>query len=396
EWRHIPGIAYRSGSEALCGPPRPLVADLDELPFPARDYVPFIKRELAEHGVVSVAASRGCYGNCGFCAIRQFYREPGGPPCRLRSIRNVIDEIEQIVGVHGVSEILLIDDIFTFPGQRGAERVGEWRRELAARGLRVMLSISDRVDHIRRPLYDELYKMGVRQIMVGVEATDPEILRYFNKGITVEDVRRALGVLDQLGIDVTITYINFTPMTTLEILRDNLACLLSFDVNFLPGLLNRLQVYVGTPIADDLIGRGMVTGTFPEFSYRIPDERVEVVYEVCCECLHPFLEVSYEIMKLERMFRVKAFRMEGMGRPDPLLAEGKAFFRRRCGVIMKEAADIFRTLLDYAGTHEGVEDAFLARTAARASEAYRRWHRELELIRDRSPLFDDADRIVLR
>jgi hypothetical protein len=259
-----------------------------------------------------------------------------------------------------------------------------------------MLSISDRADHIRRPLYDRLYQIGVRQVMVGVEATNPDILAYFNKGITLQNVRHAIGVLGDLGIDVTITYINFTPITTLEILRENLECLLSLNVNFLLGLLNRLQVYVGTPIADEMIKQRLVTGTFPDFSYRILDERVEAVYEVCCHCLAPFLEISYEIMKLERRFRVKRFRLEKAARVPGLLSEGREWFGTTCRTIMEEAAGIFKCILDYAERNPTVTDNFVAEIADMTAKQHELWHRELELIRDYSPFFEDEDRILLR
>lgn len=396
DWRTIRGIAYRDGDHVVCNEARPLISDLDTLPPPARDYISYIRRDLAEIGVVSVSGSRGCYANCGFCSIRRFYSEPSGATYRLRSVRRVVDEIEQVVLEHDIDEFLLIDDIFTLPGPKGEQRVEEWRRELTRRKLRVMLSIADRADHIRRPLYDLLYDMGVRQIMVGVEATHSSILEYFNKKITLDDVQRAIPVLEALGIDVTITYINFTPRTTLEILRDNLDCLLSLGVNFLLGLLNRLQVYVGTPIAEEMIEQGIVTGSFPDFSYRIPDSRVEVVYEVCRQCFAPLLEISYEIMKIERMFRVKAFRAEKRGEDPRLVHEGKQQFKRTCRTIMEESADLFRGALDYAGNHQQVEDQFVSEMKGHTLAQYDLWHRELMLIRDHSPFFEDRDKILIQ
>ncbi len=396
DWRNIPGLAYRNGNVVVCNEPRPLISDLNTLPFPVRDYVPFVKDQLPEFGVVSLSGSRGCYANCGFCSIRQFYREPGGPAYRLRSVKNVVDEIEVLVRTFGVDEFLLIDDIFTLPGEAGDERVADWHSELARRGLRVMLSISDRADHIRRPLYDALYEMGVRQIMIGVEATHPDILSYLNKKICLDDVRRAITVLNELGIDVTITYINFTPRTTIEILRENVDCLLSLNVNFLLGLLNRLQVYSGTPIAEEMIERGMVGGTFPDFCYRIPDDRVEVVYDVCRRCLSPFLEISYEIMKLERMFRVKSFRLESSAAGADLLAEGKELFKNTCRTIMEEGAEIFRSILDYAEKNDRLQDGFVEDVGSRTWQQYDLWHRELLMIRDHSPFFHDGDTLLLR
>ena len=391
DWRSVPGIAFRRHNQVLTTGPRPLLHDLDALPFPARDYVPFIKEHLPGIGVVSVAGSRGCYANCGFCCIRQFYGDPGGPAYRLRSVGNLVDEIEQLVEEHGIDEVLPIDDIFTLPGHRGDERVDQLAAELRTRDLKVMLSISDRVDHIVRPRYDRLHQAGVRQIMVGIESTNDEILRFFNKRISLPETRRALQVLAELEIDATVTYINFTPLTTLEILRENLATLLDLKVNFLLGLLNRLQVYVGTPVADWLVERDLVRGEFPDFSYTIPDHRVETVYDITRACLSPFLEISYAIMKLERIFRVKRFRLEAAGKESGLVREGRQWFARSCRRIMEEAAEIFGWILDLVEEGRQPDDETLAAVRQRTEDRHELWHRELVFIRDYSPFFDTSD-----
>jgi len=395
EWKQIPGIAYRNNTGIVCNDSRPLIPNLDSLPFPARDYLPYIKQNLPEFGIIAVSGSRGCYGSCGFCSIRRFYSVPDGAAFRLRSVSNVVDEIEEIVSKFCIDEFLLIDDIFTLPGLEGERRVAEWTRELNKRNLSLMFSISDRVDHIHRSLYDALYNIGVRQVMIGIEATNANILKYFNKKMTPESVKKAMDILEALNIDATITYINFTPLTTLEILRENLSHLLSLRVNFLLGLLNRLQIYVGTPIADDLMRNAMVTGEFPEFAYRIPDVRVEAVYEICRQCFSPFLEISYEIMKLERIFRVKIFHLEKMGQNSERVLKGRLFFKRTSRTIMEEAGDLFGMALDYADRHESLERHFLVEMRNRVQERYKLWHRELAFLRDYSPFFQDSDRILL-
>ncbi len=396
DWRNLKGIAYRNGASIVRNDIRPLIAELDSLPFPARDYVPYIKQHLPEIGVVSIAGSRGCYADCGFCSIRQFYHEPDGPTYRLRTVSNIAEELENLITHYDVHEFLFIDDIFTFPGKRGLDRVDELERELRKRDLKVMFSVSDRVDHINKQLYERLYKIGVRQVMVGIEATNSEIIDYFNKRIDLATIRRALRVLDELSIDVTITYINFTPKTTLEILRENLSCLLTLKINFLLGLLNRLQVYVGTPIAQELMKQGRVRGSFPDFEYSIQDDRVERTYEICKQCFSPFLEISYEIMKIERIFRVKLFRLEQDGIPVSFLDEGKAYLKQTCRTIMKEAAGLFEAALYYAENNRDIKKEFLGEIRDQVLEQYTLWNRELTLLRDHSPFIDEPDRLLIR
>jgi anaerobic magnesium-protoporphyrin IX monomethyl ester cyclase len=395
DWKEVRGVAFRRSGQVVRNELRSLIHDLDALPFPARDYVPYIKEHLPGIGVISLAGSRGCYANCSFCSIRQFYKDPGGPAYRTRSVKNVVDEMEYLARQFGLDELLLIDDIFTLPGPPGERRVAEFVEEITRRDLHVLLSISDRADHVRRPRYDRLHDAGVRQIMLGLEATDAGILQYFNKGISVADVKQALSVLDDLGIDATVTYINFTPVTTLKILKENLEAVLDLRINFLLGLLNRLQVYTGTPIADQLYRDGLVQGEFPDLWYRIPDKRVEVVYEITRHCLSPFLEISYEIMKLERIFRVKRFRLEHAAQDASAVAKGRRLFARTCRRIMEEAAALFESVLNFAETHAIMEAHFMATMRQRVAEHYDLWHRELALIRDHSPYFDASDLVPL-
>jgi len=92
-WHNIPNIVYRrSKEEIIANPPFPLISDLDSLPFPTRDYLPMVINRLNPIGIVPLSASRGCYMDCGFCSIRQFYGHPKGSLWRSRSVDSIISE----------------------------------------------------------------------------------------------------------------------------------------------------------------------------------------------------------------------------------------------------------------------------------------------------------------
>src|SRR5262249_16597396 len=69
EWRDVPGIAYGDNGRVVCSPPRPLLDDLDRLPYPDRDFQPMT--ELG-HSIIPLVASRGCARTCSFCSIQTF------------------------------------------------------------------------------------------------------------------------------------------------------------------------------------------------------------------------------------------------------------------------------------------------------------------------------------
>ena len=110
------GAASEGGAAALA-PPRPFVPDLDSIPFPARDLLPnqqyilFGKRAYG-HSITTVMSTRGCPFQCEFCSNVVF-----GNSYRERSAKNVLDEVEEALGL-GYERISFADDVFTLNTRR--------------------------------------------------------------------------------------------------------------------------------------------------------------------------------------------------------------------------------------------------------------------------------------
>jgi radical SAM superfamily enzyme YgiQ (UPF0313 family) len=137
-WDEVPGISFRRDGSVRANPAADLIADLDSLPFPARDTLPDLAR-MYDYSAMST--SRGCPMGCSFCSIRSFYRLSRGPVWRARSARSVADEMEILAGRHGVGQIALTDDNFMgIPGE-GRVRAFQIAREILSRGLKVEFSI---------------------------------------------------------------------------------------------------------------------------------------------------------------------------------------------------------------------------------------------------------------
>src|SRR6185295_15835383 len=71
DWRSIHGIAYRRDQEVVATQARALVEDLDQLPYPDRNYEP---ETVLGRSIMPILASRGCARTCSFCSIHTFYR----------------------------------------------------------------------------------------------------------------------------------------------------------------------------------------------------------------------------------------------------------------------------------------------------------------------------------
>ncbi len=280
------GASPGSGEEAPV--PRPLIADLDTLPFPARDMLPaFLARNVGPR-TASVLRSRGCYGNCSFCDTRAFYAASPGAAWRVRSAGNVVDEIETLVRDQGVEAIRFWDDNFMGPGKRGREAAEELARELVRRRSRgmpaVRFSFECRVTDVDPDLFRFLKEAGLHRLFLGVEAMNQRQLDFFNKKVAVEDNRRALRIIEDLGLDVVIGMILFDPDTTMDELEANLAFLKESFGGWgavrskVAKPWNRLEVYAGTPVEAALRAEGRLKGNYVHYDYEFVDPTVGRIF----------------------------------------------------------------------------------------------------------------------
>jgi len=98
--KDVEGVIYRDGEEIVKNAPRPLITDLDSLPFPAREllgddmeYIP-PPATYKRKPVAVLMTARGCNRKCLFCFQIDKTRKSG---IRYRSVENVLEEIELCV-----------------------------------------------------------------------------------------------------------------------------------------------------------------------------------------------------------------------------------------------------------------------------------------------------------
>lgn len=194
----LPGLIFpHPGTGRLVRTPsRPLLRNLDELPFPARDLVDIDRyRELwrSAHGFFSLNAvsSRGCPFRCNWCA-KPIY----GNSFHTRSAERVAEEMRQLKDSFGVEHLWFADDIF---GLRP-----RWSMELAEaverRQARLPFKIQSRVDLMSRDTAEALWRAGCTEAWMGVESGSQRVLDAMEKGTCVADIRTARENLRRHGI----------------------------------------------------------------------------------------------------------------------------------------------------------------------------------------------------
>jgi len=216
--KSVEGISYQDDSGVHINEDRPLIQNLDALPFPARHIVQSESyREAVFTGkrCTTVVSSRGCPYQCVFCL---WPRTMYGRKFRARSPGNVVDEVEHVVDDYGVDEIYFDDDCLTLDKKRLIRICGEIRK----RGIDVNWMCQSRVDNVDQELLREMKRVGCHYIKYGVESGSQEMLNAMKKGITLEEVRRAFKLSKKVGIKTQAFFLFGLPWDTHQTIRQTI------------------------------------------------------------------------------------------------------------------------------------------------------------------------------
>jgi len=274
-WPHVQGLAFRRGSEILLTPPRPLIADLDELPPIHRDKP---REAVAGLRMASMLASRGCLFNCSFCSIRQFYGSASGTLRRVRSPQAVVDEMAVLFTEKAVRFFSFQDDDFAARTPQQREWLHAFLRALDKASLadQMRWKISCRVDDIEPDILEAMLKHGLMAVYLGVESGSESGLRTLNKHVSVAQNLAAIEILKRYNVALAIGFMLFDPSSTVDTIRENLNFLRAvgedgyFPVNFC-----KMLPYAGTPIETRLRDEGRLKGTVTRPDYDFLDPQLE-------------------------------------------------------------------------------------------------------------------------
>ncbi len=189
----IKGLAWRQDGEVVINDDRPFIADLDDLPLPRHDLLPLEthRAPLVGGPYAFVVTSRGCPGECRFCIKHVSY----DGAVRFRSPEDVLEEIEQLVAL-GVRDIHMYADLFTL----NREHVMGICEGILERDLDIRWTCNSRVDFVDRPMLQTMATSGCWMISWGIESGDETMLRRMHKGVTTDQVERALRWSKEAGI----------------------------------------------------------------------------------------------------------------------------------------------------------------------------------------------------
>ena len=186
------GITYRGTGKIIRNADRPLIENLDGLPFPAYHLFPLEAFRKYGKIIFPVLASRGCLYWCDFCtAVRMFGRKH-----RVRSPKNVVDEIEYVMNKFGNDQFSFYDDLFT----SNHSWVKEICREIRKRNLKIKWDFETRLDMVNKDLLVEMRKAGCFAIWLSLESGSQLLLDSMGKGFKIEQTIRAFKEARDVGM----------------------------------------------------------------------------------------------------------------------------------------------------------------------------------------------------
>jgi len=257
----VSGISYRIDDEVKSNSARPLIKDLNSLPYPAFHLVPFedynFKFPVPGQGelpAVNIMSSRGCPFKCNFCATPINW----GRHVRMRSPENVIDEIQGLIERYGVKVIFFFDDTFNVNTKR-VERICDL---IIERKLDILWKCDVRIDLIDKPLLTKMKQAGLFHLSFGLEAGSERVRnKIIDKKVDVEDFHNLVQWCQELDVIPNVFFIYSHPSETWEEAQETIQIIEQYG-NEIEASIAILHIYPGTPLEEMAKENGVLPQDF--------------------------------------------------------------------------------------------------------------------------------------
>jgi radical SAM superfamily enzyme YgiQ (UPF0313 family) len=234
------GTTCKENGKIIRNPDRPYIEDLDSLPFPAHHLLPLKYLRRVGKIIFPLTTSRGCVYWCNFCtAVRMFGRK-----YRMRSPKNVVDEMQFLYEKYGASQVTFYDDAFTV----NLSRVEKICEEIKRRKLELQWDCETRVDMVTKDLLQKMKEAGCIAVWFGVESGSQNIIDNMGKNISVGQTRKAFKWAKEVGLMTIANIVLGFPGETKELALKTVKFVEELDPNDVGYYI--ATPYPGTPMYD--------------------------------------------------------------------------------------------------------------------------------------------------
>jgi radical SAM superfamily enzyme YgiQ (UPF0313 family) len=212
------GIVFKEDGKVIKTEPRPLIEDVNALPFPARHLLKIAKykhativRHKTKVNYTNIISSRGCPFKCIFCGSRTTF----GGVVRFRDPKLVVDEMEECYNKYDIGMFGFSDDTLTLK----KEHIVGICNEIIRRKLGIVWFAQARVNTVDKEMLELMKKAGCEAIHYGYESGSQEILNNIKKGITLQQSIDATKITKEVGIKIHGYFMIGNPGETKETIR---------------------------------------------------------------------------------------------------------------------------------------------------------------------------------
>lgn len=261
----ILGCAFKDQDGVITiNPPRPIIQDLDALPWPDFERMP-IERYIKKgntYGVTQktprslpIMASRGCPSNCTFC--QRFL----GKKFRVRSAQNVVEELSFWKKKYRIHEFNFLDDNFTLV----KKNVLEVCDLIHQKGLNITFRFPNgvREDYLDEEVLDALKSVGCYHLDFGIESGSQKVLDLMKKGKKIEEIVAKVVLCKRAGFKVSSSFLFGTPGETLEDMEETIRLAVSLPLD--SASFGLVIPFPGTEVRQEAIKKGYLVHS--DYSY---------------------------------------------------------------------------------------------------------------------------------
>lgn len=250
----VKGIAWRDNGKVIINERRPLIADIDTIPFPAYELFPIEYYRLLREPhagpsdfLLPVLSGRGCLFKCNFC-----YRMDEG--FRPRSSDGILEEIRFLQRYHGINYVFFGDDLL----MSSTKRTESLCEAFLLSGLKFKWWCNGRLNYAKPKLLQMMKRAGCVFINYGIEAMDNQILKNMNKALTTDIIIRGIEATLMSGISPGFNIIFGNMGENRETLEKGVEFLLKYDDGAQLRTIRPVTPYPGSPLYYYAIEKGLL------------------------------------------------------------------------------------------------------------------------------------------
>lgn len=248
--REVKGVGFRdTNMQVQINPDRPFIENLDSLPIPLHDKLPWRKYKVPIVGgpYTFVLTSRGCPAGCRYCIKHVTYQAS----VRHRSPDHVLKELYMLKEM-GMHHIHFEADLFTVK----KEFVYDLCNAIIKDGIKIRWSCNSRVDFVDAEELALMKQAGCFMIAWGLESGSEAVLKRARKGTTVTRIQETIAASNKVGIKNWGYFIIGLPGETVETIQETIALSKRIPVDI--GLFHIATPYPGTPFYYEAVQNGWI------------------------------------------------------------------------------------------------------------------------------------------